>query len=87
MKKALASGRLKPRTNDPIVRQIVDRCHVADSNRSVIRYVKSRTKKGAWEKLSRAKRKRLMRQIVWQHRNNLKQYVEVMSGCQGDRGM
>lgn len=66
-----------------IVQQIVGRCHVYQSNRSVIRYFISRLKNGyrMWSVLSRTERKRYMRWIIAAHAANRAQYVRVMSGA------
>jgi len=69
-------------TNDipGIVTMIVGRCHVGESNRHVIRYFKSRLKKGAWAKMPRAERKRVMRWVIQAHADNRSLYHAVMTG-------
>lgn len=56
----------------PIVRQIVNRCHVGDSDRQVIRYFISRLKHGyaTWRTLTRAERKQWLGWIVATHAEN-----------------
>ena len=68
--------------NDPILRQIVDRCHVGQSNRAVIRYVVSRLKKGyaTWMILSRSVRRGIMRDAIAMHAENRILYRSVMGG-------
>ena len=65
----------------PIVRQIIDRdCHVAISNRAVMRHVISRLKDG-WEtfrQMPKAGRKELLRQCRDHHQENPDEYVAVM---------
>ena len=62
------------------VRSIVGRRHVAESNRTVIRYFVSRLKKGAWPKLGRGERKQWMRWVIAAHRENRELYRYVMRG-------
>lgn len=57
-----------------VIRQIVNRCHIGDSNISVIKYVISRTNKGAWRKLDKLQRKELMLQAIKCHKENRKLY-------------
>ncbi|HEX4545752.1 MAG TPA: hypothetical protein VH110_05290 [Candidatus Acidoferrum sp.] len=69
------------RDNTPaMVRQIVGRCHVGQSNRAVIRYFVSRLKRGAWGKLSRDERKQWLRHVIDAHRENRGLYHAVMTG-------
>ena len=56
--------------HNPIIRQIVNRCHVGESNSAVLRYVVSRMKSGAWRAQSRAERKRIMRAALKMHAEN-----------------
>jgi hypothetical protein len=67
---------------DPIVRQIVGRCHVRETYRWVIRYVISRMANGyqTFRSLPRKRRKDLLRSIVKCHRDNRKLYTRVMRG-------
>lgn len=69
-------------TPTALIRQIVDRCHVGESNRAVIRYMASRIKGGVrgFLKLPRATRKSLMRQAFTRHKHNLQEYIMVMRG-------
>lgn len=60
---------------------IVSRCHVADSNREVLRYVISRMKPGYWRGLSRELRREIMREVFEEHRLNRETYIGVMSGA------
>lgn len=63
-----------------ILRTIVGRCHVADSNREVLEYAKSRLKPKAWKEMPLSKRvtfARLCRQI---HSENRELYRVVMRG-------
>jgi hypothetical protein len=63
-----------------MIDMLVGRCHVGESNRAVIRYVKSRFKKGAWKKLGREKRKEIMRAVIESHKANRALYSAVMTG-------
>lgn len=63
-----------------MIRMLVGRCHVGESNRSVIRYVKSRFKRGAWRKLPRYRRKEIMREAIRCHAENRELYGAVMTG-------
>lgn len=63
-----------------ILRTIVGRCHVADTNRQVLEYAKSRLKPKAWREMPLSKRvtfARLCRQI---HSENRELYRVVMRG-------
>ena len=63
-----------------ILRTIVGRCHVADTNRQVLEYAKSRLKPNAWRQMPLSKRvafARLCRQI---HAENRNLYRVVMRG-------
>ena len=72
----------------PIVRQIVNRCHVGDSDRQVIRYFISRLKHGyaTWRTLTRAERKQWLGWIVATHAENRGLYRDVMRGGRGAKG-
>jgi hypothetical protein len=59
---------------------IVSRCHVSDSNLSVIRYVKSRMKKGVWSALDKNERKQILNEIIEIHKSNQKLYGYVTTG-------
>ena len=65
-----------------VIKNIVGRCHVFDSNRSVINYVVSRFEKGrkSFLKMKKKDRKKLMRLIVKTHKENLDLYNLVMWG-------
>lgn len=71
-----------------IVRQIVGRCHVAQSDLSVIRYVVSRLKAGreTFLAMPRLSRKVFLKQIVACHRANRDEYDFVMRGGKGYPG-
>jgi hypothetical protein len=63
-----------------MIAMIVNRCHVGESAREVIRYVRSRMVKGAWRKLDPETRRAAIAQILDQHEHNRGVYVSVMSG-------
>mgnify|MGYP003668284765 CR=1 FL=1 len=66
----------------PMIRQIVDRCHVGDSHLTVIRYFVSRLKTGhaTWLTLDRRTRRDWICQIVARHNENQELYRDVMKG-------
>jgi hypothetical protein len=63
-----------------IVRQIVGRCHVSDSNTRVIRYVISRLKNKyqTFAAMPKEHRRNLMLQVITEHSDNRKLYRSVM---------
>ena len=64
-----------------ISNQIVDRCHVADSNRTVIRYLLSRMKSyRAYRAHPKKERHALLREAIDRHAVNRKLYQRVMGG-------
>ena len=66
----------------PIIRQIVGRCHVNDSNRKVIRYVISRLRTGyaTFRAMSEKQRRLLMCEVIAEHQKNQALYSGVMRG-------
>ncbi len=66
---------------DPIIRQIVDCWHGGESNRSVIRHVVSRLKDGytTFKGMAPAKRREIMRQVIFCHTENRELYRKVMT--------
>lgn len=64
-----------------IIGQIVDRCCVAASNRSVIKYFISRLKYGhkTWKTISRPTRKQIMCDVIERHEGNWRLYLSVTS--------
>lgn len=72
----------RPAEPPAIVRQIVNRCHVGQSNRAVICYFISRLKHGhaTWHTLSRVERKAWLRHVVAAHAENRGLYAYVMGG-------
>ena len=69
--------------HDPIIRQIVARCHVSESPRAVARYVISRLARGfeTWRSTPRARRRAALRQIYADHAANRRTYAQVMNGA------
>jgi len=67
---------------DPIIRQIVGRCHVGESNMSVLRYAVSRLKHGRKTFLSmpKASRRKFMTLCIHAHAENRDLYRAVMLG-------
>jgi len=65
-----------------IVCQIVGRCHVSESNRTIIRYFISRLKQKerTWRGLSKSDRREWLRQIIECHSLNVGLYRFVMRG-------
>jgi hypothetical protein len=72
----------RPAAVPAIVRQIVGRCHVGQSDRAVIRYFVSRLKHGyaTWRALPVTERKTWMRHIIRAHAENRGLYFYVMGG-------
>ena len=64
----------------PIVSQIVNRCHVGESNRAVIRYFVSRVKRDAWRAMARKERHMWLRWVIACHEANGALYHAVMTG-------
>jgi len=50
-----------------LICQIVDRRHVGDSPLSIVRYVLSRMKKGAWKKTPKPDRREIIRHSIEHH--------------------
>ena len=65
---------------DPMIKMIVARRHVGDSNLTVIKYVVSRLKAGyqTYAELPTRKRRSMMKQIIGAHAANRKLYARVM---------
>ena len=65
-----------------MIQFLVDKCHVGDSNRHVIKFVISRMKHGreTWLKLDRTQRRDVMREAIRAHSENRGLYRNVMSG-------
>lgn len=60
------------------IERMVDRRHVGESDMSVIRYVKSKLAKGAWEQVEN--KKRVLSAIIRRHHKNQNLYHDVMTG-------
>lgn len=63
-----------------IIRQIVERCHVGDSDEKVFEYVLSRLSKSGREGLTAKQKATLKRAVIAAHRANQKLYSYVMRG-------
>jgi len=65
-----------------MVRQIINRCHVGQSNRAVIKYFISRLRNGhtTWRALPREERRQWLRWVISVHRDNRSLYRMVMGG-------
>jgi hypothetical protein len=63
-----------------ILRTIVGRCHVGDSNREVLEYAKSRLKPKAWREMPLSKRVTFARLCRQFHAENRDLYRVVMRG-------
>lgn len=63
-----------------ILRTIVGRCHVADTNRQVLEYAKSRLKPKAWRQMPLSKRVEFARACRQFHAENRDLYRIVMRG-------
>ena len=67
-------------TIHPIIEQCVNRCHVSESNRAVIKYVISRLRKGydTFRAMPKKDRKTMMRMCIYVHSENRSLYNLVM---------
>ena len=67
---------------DPMIRQIVNRCHISESNRQVIYYLISRLKDGkkTYWTIPKVERKQILKAIIQYHRENKQMYYDVMRG-------
>lgn len=67
---------------EQIIRMIVNRRHVSETNRNVIRYVISRLKGGkrTYWKLSRVERREILRLTIDTHQDNRDTYTAIMTG-------
>lgn len=65
-----------------IISQIVDRCHVGNSNLFVIRYVISRLKNKyrTFKAMPKDQRRKIMQEAIRIHEENKAEYRRVMSG-------
>ena len=65
----------------PIVRQVVNRCHVGTPPRELIRYVRSRLSDEGRSADAWPRRKDIYRQALVQHGRNRDEYARVMAGA------
>lgn len=68
---------------NPMIRMIVGRCHVSESNRAVILYAISRLRNGTTtflRDMDKTERKSFMRQCVLTHSENRRLYTFAMKG-------
>lgn len=67
---------------DPIVKQIVDRCHIAESYSKVLRYMIGCMQggKNCWRLLDRKTRRRIIADMIKVHDENRKLFNFVMRG-------
>ena len=68
--------------NDFLIHLRVDKCHVSQSNLSVIRSFLTtvRTGRRQWFTIPRSKRHNMLRKIIKRHKENRNLYQAVMSG-------
>lgn len=62
-----------------MIRMLVGRCHVSQTNREVVAYVAGLTSK-SWAALPGVDRRAIIRAIILEHRANRELYVAVMRG-------
>ena len=62
-----------------MIRMLVSRCHVSDSNREVVDYVTSCLQPSAWGRFSSIAKRRIIRACIEEHRKNKELYAFVMS--------
>lgn len=79
---ACACGGLIEAEEGDMIRMLVGRRHVGESNLRVVRYVLSRLAGGrrSFFKLARRQRRKLIKDIVREHAHNRRIYVQVMGG-------
>lgn len=65
-----------------MIAHLVNRCHVGESNRQVLRFIISHLKQGyaAWQAMGREQRRLVMRAAFEIHRENRETYRAVMNG-------
>lgn len=59
------------------VGRIVGRCHVGETNREVVEYLRTRISAAGWKEHGRL----LIRAAILEHRENMGVYLHVMRGC------
>jgi len=66
----------------PIIRQIVDRCHVSETHEEVLEYAISRLKEGqiTFDAMPKKDQTKFKRQVKTCHSKNIKQYCQIMNG-------
>jgi hypothetical protein len=72
-----SSGKFK---GSPMIRQIVGRRHVGETDEEVVEYAKTRLRKGAWDTLSRPEQRAFECEVRKAHRRNQQLYMDVMRG-------
>ena len=63
-----------------MIRMIVGRRHVGESNLSICKYLVSRMKPGKWRAMPKRSRKAWLRSAVKAHEADIDLYRQVMSG-------
>ena len=65
-----------------MIRQIVGRCHISETNKEVIRYVISRLQNGyqTYKFMPKSARRKMLQEIVKEHNSNIEEYHMVMGG-------
>lgn len=66
--------------NDWMLRRIIGRLHVGESNLAVIRYCLSRLRKGAFRKMKKPLRRQFLQSCIRIHADNRALYLRVMGG-------
>ena len=64
----------------PIIRQVVDRLHVGDSDEKALEYARSRLNPGAYDAMTAARRRAFDREVLRVHHGNRALYTRVMAG-------
>jgi len=77
MPKRCSSGQFK---DHPIIRQIVGRVHVGDSDADVLKYARSRLARGAWDRMSPKDQRAFECEVIKEHERNRNLYRQVMRG-------
>ena len=63
-----------------MIRMIVARCHVSETDEAVCLYVISRLRRGAWDRMDPDRQHELARAACEAHAENRRLYVDVMRG-------
>ena len=63
-----------------MIRMIVGRCHVSETDEAVCLYLISQLRRGAWDRMDKDRQHEIARAACEAHEENRRLYVDVMSG-------